>query len=79
MKSKKSHTVGTVLKYHTVGTVLKYYTVGTVLKYYTVGTVLKYYTVGTVPKSNRKILERGKIDTPNTHKYMTSNTQIYDL
>ena len=32
----------------------------------------KYHTVGTVPKSNRKIVERGKIkiDTP-THKYMT--------
>jgi len=24
----------------------------------------KYHTVGTVPKSNRKIVERGKIDTP---------------
>jgi hypothetical protein len=31
---------------------------------------IKYYTVRTVPKSNRKIAERGKIDTP--------NTQIYD-
>jgi len=30
----------------------------------------KYHTVGTVPKSNRKIVERGKIDIP--------NTQIYD-
>ena len=27
---------------------------------HTVGTVLKYHTVGTVPKSNRKIVERGK-------------------
>ena len=26
----------------------------------------KYHTVGTVPKSNIKIIERGKIDTPNT-------------
>jgi len=26
----------------------------------------KYHTVGTVPKSIRKIVERGKIDTPNT-------------
>ena len=26
----------------------------------------KYHTVGTIPKSNIKILERGKIDTPNT-------------
>ena len=24
----------------------------------------KYHTVGTVPKSNRKIVEKGKIDTP---------------
>jgi len=23
----------------------------------------KYHTVGTIPKSNRKIVERGKIDT----------------
>jgi hypothetical protein len=26
----------------------------------------KYYIFGTVPKSNRKIGDRGKIDTPNT-------------
>jgi len=26
----------------------------------------KYHTVGTIPKSNIKIVERGKIDTPNT-------------
>jgi len=26
----------------------------------------KYHTVGTVPKSNRKIVERGKVYTPNT-------------
>ena len=26
----------------------------------------KYHTVGTGPKSNRKIVERGKIDNPNT-------------
>jgi hypothetical protein len=26
----------------------------------------KYHTAGTVPKSNIKILERKKIDTPNT-------------
>jgi hypothetical protein len=25
-----------------------------------------YHTVRTFPKSNRKIVERGKIDTPNT-------------
>jgi hypothetical protein len=28
--------------------------------------VKKYHTVGTVPKPNRKIVERGKINTPNT-------------
>ena len=27
----------------------------------------KYHAVGTFPKSNRKTVERGKIDTPNTH------------
>ena len=27
----------------------------------------KYYTFGTDPKSNRKIAERGKIDTHNTN------------
>ena len=26
----------------------------------------KYHTVGTIPKSNTKIVERDKIDTPNT-------------
>ena len=26
----------------------------------------KYHTVGTVPKSNRQIVETGRIDTPNT-------------
>jgi len=26
----------------------------------------KYHTVGTVPKSNRKTLDRGKINTHNT-------------
>ena len=26
----------------------------------------KYHTVGTIPKSNIKIVKRGKIDTPNT-------------
>ena len=44
----------------------KYHTVGTVLKYHTVGTVLKYHTVGTVPKSNKKIVERGNVDTSYT-------------
>jgi len=27
----------------------------------------KYHTVRAVPKSNRKILDRGKINIPNTH------------
>ena len=45
----------------------KYPTVGTVLKYPTVGTVLKYPTVGTIQKSNRRIVEPDKIDTPKTH------------
>ena len=31
---------------------------------------IEYYTVGTIPKSNKKIVERGKIDT--------SDTQIHD-
>jgi len=26
----------------------------------------KYHIIGTVPKSNKKIVDRGKIDTPNT-------------
>jgi len=30
-----------------------------------------YHIVGTVPKSNRKIVEKGKIDDP--------NTQIHDV
>jgi hypothetical protein len=53
--------VGTILKYHTVGTILRYHTVGTILRYHTVGTILKYHTVVTIPKSNIKIVERGKI------------------
>ena len=31
----------------------------------------KYHTVGTVLKTNKKMLEGGKIDTPNT--YMTTH------
>ena len=31
----------------------------------------KYLTIGTFPTSNRKIVERGKVDT--------TNTQIHDL
>ena len=34
----------------------------------------KYHTVRTIPKSNIKMVERGKIDTPNTqNRYL--NTQ----
>jgi hypothetical protein len=40
-------------------------------KYHTVGIVQKYHTVGIVQKYNRKIVERGNINTP--------NTQIHDL
>ena len=32
----------------------------------------KYHTVRTFPKSNRKIVERGKL-IPLTHKYMTAH------
>jgi len=28
----------------------------------------KYHIVRTIPKSNRKIVDRGKIDTTNTHR-----------
>jgi len=27
----------------------------------------KYHIIGRVPKSNRKMVERGKLDTPKTH------------
>ena len=36
----------------------------------------KYYNVRTVPKSNRKIAERGKIDTPNTQIYDSSLSML---
>ena len=32
----------------------------------------KYHTVRTVPKSNRKIVESGKIDTSNIHDHSLS-------
>ena len=45
----------------------------------------KYHTVGTVPKFNTKIVETGKMDTPNTQIhdrslswFDTPNTQIHD-
>ena len=34
----------------------------------------KYHTVGTIPKYNRKIVERGKIDTLNIHKRQSLNS-----
>jgi hypothetical protein len=40
-----------------------------VLKYHTVGRILKYHTVGTVLKSNRKFVERDKIDNPSIYIY----------
>jgi hypothetical protein len=43
----------------------KYHIVGTIPKYHIVGTIPKYHSVGTAPKSNRKIVERGNVDTPN--------------
>ena len=48
----------------------KYHTVGTVLIYHTVGTVLIYHTVGTFPKSDRKIVEIGKMDTLTRDTYI---------
>jgi hypothetical protein len=45
----------------------------------------RYHTARTFPKSNRKIVERRKIDTPNTQIhdcllswFGTPNTQIHD-
>jgi len=35
-----------------------------------------YHTVGTIPKSNRKIIERGKTDTPNTQIHDRSLTWL---
>jgi hypothetical protein len=35
----------------------------------------KYNTAGTVPKSNRKIIERGKIDTSNMTAHFHGLTQ----
>jgi len=32
----------------------------------------KYHTVGTIPKSDRKIVERGKMDTPSTQIQLRS-------
>jgi hypothetical protein len=36
----------------------------------------KYHTVGTVQKSNREIVERGKINTPNTMKRYYSQSFV---
>ena len=37
----------------------------------------KYHTVGTGPKSNRKIVENGKIDTLNTQFVFTNKYTLY--
>ena len=37
----------------------------------------KYHIVGTVPKANRKIVERDKIDTANTHNDCNDNEYSY--
>jgi len=34
---------------------------------------IKYLTVGTVQNSNRKIIERDKIDTPSTYIYISTH------
>jgi hypothetical protein len=39
----------------------------------------KYYTVGTIPKSNIKIVERGKIDTTNTQIYYPEHTNVIKM
>ena len=36
--------------------------------------IKKYHTVGTIPKSNRKIRERDKIDTPSTQIHNHSHS-----
>jgi hypothetical protein len=36
----------------------------------------KYHTVRTVSKSNRKIVERGKIDIPNTLSWLGTGTTM---
>jgi len=36
----------------------------------------KYHTVGSIPKSNRKIVKGGKIDTPNTQIHDRSRSWL---
>jgi hypothetical protein len=36
----------------------------------------KYHTVGTIPKSNRKIVERDKIDTHDSHVHGWVHTSM---
>jgi hypothetical protein len=73
--------------YHCWNSSKKYHTVGTAPKYTTLLEQLQniphcwnsskiYHTVGTVPKSNFKIIERGKTDTPNTRMYIRSLSWI---
>jgi hypothetical protein len=62
-------------KYHTVPTAKKYHTVPTAKKYHTVPTAKKYHTVPTVKKFNRKIVERGNVNTLNTQIHDHSKCQ----
>ena len=41
----------------------------------------QYHTVGTIPKSNIKIVEKGKIDTPSTqiHFHALVQTRQYKM
>jgi hypothetical protein len=46
--------------------------------------IKKYHNVGTVPRSNIKIVERGRMDTTNTpihdvYTIDTTNTPIHDV
>ena len=57
-KKKKNFPIASVYKmksrkYHTVRTILKYHTVRTIPKYHTVRTIPKYHTVRTSPKSRK--------------------------
>ena len=63
MKSKKYNTVRTIQHWQN-SPKIKYQ--NTTLSEQSLDQISKYNTVRTVPRSNIKIVERGKIDTPNT-------------
>ena len=67
MKSKKQHTDRTGKKQHTDRTGKKQHTDRTEKKQHTDRTEKKQHTDRSGKKSNRKSVERGKIDTPNTN------------